>query len=141
MTGPDDFPYKLLSKRKGLVTGVIEFHSPIIGYHARISRIIDGKQVQCELYPTGLLVVFPDTVWDFGTGAIDTPDVVRASLAHDMFCHLTDSGLIPWQCRRLADQYYRDLLLQYGSGRLRANMHFLAVRANSKFNAYWRRTK
>lgn len=141
MTGPDQLPYRLIHKKRGVTTGVIEYRSPIFGHAAQVHKEVGGKWVHFELFKNGLLLIYPDTAWDFGTGAIDTPDVVRASLAHDMFCHLTDLGLIPWECRVLADQYYRDLLLQYGCSKIRANYQYLAVRANSKFNAYWRREK
>jgi len=141
MTGPDHFPYVLVDKRCGRVTDLITYQTPITGYTAVIEQEIRGKWVRCLLTDDGALSVFPDTLWDFGTGAIDTPDVVRASLAHDMFCHLTDLGLIPWKYRKIADNYYRELLLQYGCTEARAHTHWAVVRTNSKFRAYWKRVK
>lgn len=141
MTGPTELPHRLIAKRRGVTTGIVEYRTPIRGQSARINREVGGKWVHCELMTSGMLLVYSDTAWDFGTGAIDTPDVVRASLAHDMFCHFTDLGLIHWKFRAVADGYYRDLLLHYGCSKARANAHWLAVRANSKFNAYWRRQK
>lgn len=141
MTGPTELPHRLLAKRRGVTTGVVEFRTPITGNSVRIHREIGGKWVHCELMTNGLLLIYPDTAWDFGTGAIDTPDVVRASLAHDMFCHMTGLGLLPWKYRKVADGYYKALLLQYGCSAVRANAHWLMVRANSKFNAYWSREK
>jgi hypothetical protein len=141
VTGPRELPYKLLRKRRGMTTGFVEYRTPITGHAARIHREVGGKWVHCELMTNGLLLVYPETTWDFGTGAIDTPDVVRASLAHDMFCHFTNLGLIPWECRKVADNYYRDLLIYYGCTKIRANAHWLVVRSNSKFNAYWSRQK
>jgi hypothetical protein len=141
VTGPRDFPYKLLAKQRGMTTGTISFHSPITGYSATLNREVGNKWVRCELFANGLLLVYPETTWDFGTGAIDTPDVVRASLAHDMFCHFTDLGLIPWKCRKVADRYYRELLIQYGCLRIRAWKQWSAVRLYSKTVAYWRREK
>jgi hypothetical protein len=141
MTGPQDFPYKLIAKRRGLTTGTIAFQSPIRSHATTLNREVNRKWVRCELFATGLLLVYPDTTWDFGTGAIDTPDVVRASLAHDMFCHLTDLGLIPWKCRALADRYYRELLIQYGCLRVRAWKQWVVVRTYSKLVAYWKRER
>lgn len=139
--GPRELPYTLLSKRRGMTTGMADYRTPITGYNRRLHGETRGKWVHCELFDDGMLMVYPETTWDFGTGAIDTPDVVRASLAHDMFCHLTDLALLPWSCRAIADNYYRDLLVFYGCSKARANTHWLAVRANSKFIAYWKRQK
>jgi len=141
VTGPRELPYTLLRKRRGMTTGVVEYRTPVTGHNVRINREIGGKWVQAELFANGLLLVYPNTTWDFGTGALDTPDVVRASLAHDIFCHLTNLGLIPWECRKLADDYYRDLLLFYGCSKPRAYNQWFWVRKNSKFNAYWSRDK
>lgn len=140
MTGPQELPHKLIGLRRGVTTGTISFLSPVLGCNLRMDREVAGKWVRCELFGNGLLLVSPGTAWDFGTGAIDTPDVVRASLPHDMFCHMTNLGLIPWEHRATADGYYRDLLLQYGCPVGRAWIHWAIVRANSKFNAYWRRS-
>jgi hypothetical protein len=141
MTGPLDIPHNLIGRRRGLTTGTVNFLTPVTGHNLRLDREVAGKWVRCELFGNGLLIVYPDTAWDFGTGAIDTPDVVRASLAHDMFCHMTHLGLIPWEKRAIADRYYRDLLLQYHCPPFRAWYQWAVVRANSKFNAYWRRDK
>jgi hypothetical protein len=122
-----------------MTTKEVTFNTPITGYNVRLHREVRRKWVSCELFEDGTLVVYPNTKWDFGTGALDTPDVVRASLAHDMFCHLTNLGLIPWKCRKDADDYYRDLLVFYGCPKPRAYNQWLWIRKNSKFNAYWRR--
>lgn len=141
MTGPIDFPYRHLSKRRGMTTGTIAFNSPITGHAVNLNREVRGKWVRCELFANGLLLVYPETTWDYGSGALDTPDVVRASLAHDMFCHLTDLGLIPWEHRAVADKYYRELLIQYGCPKVRAYNQWFWVRRYSKLVAYWRREK
>ena len=141
MTGPQDLPHKLIGRRRGVTTGTVNFLSPVFGHNLRLDREVAGKWIRVELFANGLLLVYPETAWDFGTGAIDTPDVVRASLPHDMFCHMTNLGMIPWHHRATADRYYRDLLLQYGCPKARAWWQWAVIRANSKFLAYWRRSK
>jgi hypothetical protein len=153
MTGPDDFPYRHIVNgaggRGGLLTGDVGFLTPIIGHNVKFRQTVYRKKwfktyqlwVDCTLSDKGALVAKMDTHWDYGTGALDTPDVVRASLAHDMLCHLTDFGLIPWDCRALADMYYRQLLAQYGCPWWRRWCHWAVVRIYSKTGAYWRRTK
>jgi len=53
--------------------------------------------------------------WDFGSGpAVDTPDMVYASLAHDAFYELMVSGRLPWSERKKVDKYFRKLLEEAG---------------------------
>jgi len=52
-----------------------------------------------DLYPSGDLVVYAGSVWDFGTGAIDTPAMVVASLEHDCICAATNARKLPWSAR------------------------------------------
>ena len=68
-------------------------------------------------------------LWDFGSGpAIDTPDMVYASLAHDAFYELMQKDLLPWDCRKAVDRYFKRLLKQAGMGRLRRQWVYLGVR-------------
>jgi hypothetical protein len=77
--------------------------------------------------------------WDFGSYAIDTPPMVRASAEHDAFCRMTDEGLLPWECRALADANFRDRLIAEGTPPWRAWVDYMAVRRYSKCVAYWKR--
>jgi hypothetical protein len=126
------------NKTLGLLLSDIEFWTPILGHDAEI----EATASKCRLAQNGCLHVFAGFTWDFGSGpAIDTPAVVRASLAHDALCLLTDRGLIPWECRAEADKYYRDTLKRYGTGFARRWYHWAGVRAYSKTIAYWSRDK
>lgn len=126
------------NKTLGLLMSDCRFETSIIGCCADINE--DGSQ--CALLGDGSLVVFAGFLWDWGSGpAIDTPSVVRASLAHDALCRMTDTGRLPWKYRAIADQTYRDLLQQYGCPWFRRWYQWAGVRAYSKSVAYWKRTK
>lgn len=101
------------------------FDTGIKGHEARIEYRPDA----CQLWPFGTLIVYEGFVWDFGSGpAIDTPDMVIASLAHDALCGLTDRGLVPWSVRKQADKYFRYLLKINGCPWIRRWYAYLAVR-------------
>lgn len=70
---------------------------------------------RCRLYPDGRLEVAQGFLWDFGSWAIDTPAMVRASLAHDALCRLTNRRAVPWEVRAEADAYFRKLLKEFGN--------------------------
>jgi hypothetical protein len=92
--------YKNLGGKKGLLLSDITYQTKIYGHRVTFNR--DG--MRCDLYMDGRLVVYPDTKWDYGTGAIDTPAMVYASLEHDVLCKLTNYRLIPWKYRFIADK-------------------------------------
>lgn len=125
-------------KTLGLLLSDAQYAPPIYGKEAEIETPASA----CRLDQIGRLHIFAGFEWDFGSGpAIDTPAVIRASLAHDALCLLTDNGLIPWECRAKADAYYRHLLMVYGASKMRAWYQWAGVRAYSKSVAYWKRTK
>ncbi len=126
--------YRLIENgKRGELLSQHVFETPVVGYEAEMPGV--------SLLKSGTLIMDALLRWDFGTGAIDTPAVVEASLKHDAFCWLTDAGLIPWECREAADADYRDTLKSLGVGFVRRWAHWLVVRGNSKFNAYWKRKR
>ena len=95
---------------------------------------IEGHGANTELMfldDRGHLVVRVGYRWDFGTGALDTPSMVAASLVHDVFCDLTNSGALPWSVRRKGDKLFKKMLKQYGVGWLRRGYCYRVVRLNS----------
>lgn len=107
------------------------------------------SHAHCKLNArTGKLIIMAGTEWDFGTGALNTPEMVRASLIHDMLCHLTNAGLIPYKYRRHADRLFLNHLKMYGPRRpwyhpLRywKYVRFAGVTINSQTLARWRAKK
>ena len=95
---------------------------------------VHGCNVHTEfitLHPDGLLEIDAGYVWDFGTGAVDTPDMVAASLVHDAGCDLTNEGVIPWAFRREFDREFRRVLAEYGTPLPRRWWCWAVVRINS----------
>ena len=130
--------YELIAKgKRGRLLDTYAYHTPVKGYEAEIME----RTIRTRLSADGTLTVFYCTEWDFGSGpAVDTPAMVTASLAHDIFCHLTDRGLIPWECRAPADGYFRQVLKDCGNGAWR-HARWLGVRFYSTCLAKWRRKK
>jgi len=89
-----------------------EYYQTAITGH-RVSY--DRNAMRCDLYPDGMLVVYKDSEWDFGTFAIDTPAMVVASLEHDAFCNMTNSRDLPWSCRLQADKNFWNRLTENGA--------------------------
>ena len=116
----------------GKLNEPLEFDTPIKGYVARMPYVI--------LQEDGKLILEAGFSWDFGSGpAIDTPAMVIASAAHDAFCVMTDAGVLPWECRKVSDKYFRDLLKSNGTGWARRWWCWLGVRSYSKTFARWNR--
>lgn len=119
------------------------FDTPITGYN----RALDTGRFRCKLTEDGSLTIYKMSEYDFGSGRITVQDLgmIRASLAHDAFCHLTDRGIIPYSERRKADNYFAKLLWETGSRGPIAAMstawRWTAVSAYSQTLARWRRTK
>lgn len=139
MSGPWSIKYELIriaGKRRALLLEDASFYPPGMLHQGKL----EGSATACELTAAGLLKIRAGFVWDFGSWpAINTPDVVLASLAHDAFCVMTDAGVLPWSVRAQADRYYRELLKQYGCKWYRRWWQWAGVRGYSKFVAYWRR--
>jgi hypothetical protein len=149
---PESFRYDLFTstnasgrkpKRFGRLAHNAQYQTEIRGISFRFSGtvMVDGYAlwVSFELFTDGVLNIYSGTEWDFGTGAIDDLCVIYASLPHDIGCHLTNYGWIEWKYRAVFDALYRRALSFYGCPWYRQAWHWLAVRSNSKFNAYWRK--
>lgn len=123
-------------KRGGRLNDDELFRTGISGHTAEIT---DPAQDACKLYASGQLVVRAGFEWDYGSGpAVDTPDVIRASCAHDALCRLTNARLVPWSVRAEADTAYRRVLKRMGMPKWRRWAHYAAVRSYSVFIARWK---
>lgn len=71
---------------KGVLLSDMWIDTPITGY-----TISTGVSPYASLDEYGALLLHKGFVWDFGSGAIDTPAMVRASAVHDAFCRFTMS--------------------------------------------------
>lgn len=130
-------------KVKGRLLADYTFDTPITDYN----RTLDTGRFRCKLTEDGSLTIYKMSEYDFGSGRITVQDLgmIRASLAHDAFCMMTDRAIIPYSERRKADNYFATLLWETGSRGPIAAMstawRWTAVYAYSQTLARWRRTK
>ena len=119
--------FDILGPRKGrLKRDYNYFATPIMGYRESISSPLTDR---CSIYENGHLRVHTGFEWDFATGAIDTPDMVKASLAHDALCGLINHGKLPASEQKAADKFFRKVLKECGTSWFRRWYAYLAVRA------------
>lgn len=94
-----------------------------------IKGFLVSEHSHIQLDPEGRMRLLEGYVWDFGSGpAIDTPDMVVASLAHDAFYECMVLGLLPWSVRKSADKYFKKLLKAAGMGWFRRQWVYAGVR-------------
>lgn len=103
------------------------FQTGITGHDVTLS--VEGKQ--CDLRPDGTLTCRKGFIWDLASGAIDTPDMIVASLAHDAFCYLTNHKVLDWSVRAEADALFKALLESMETNFIRRWYSYLMVRAYS----------
>lgn len=119
--------------RRGRLLEDEVFTESITGYSVKFS----DPDMRCALHPSGTLVVFSGSVWDFGSWAIDTPAMVIASLEHDAICNMTNARLLPWSARMKGDKNFWKRLGDNGATISRL-WRTPGVMIYSQFVARWR---
>lgn len=114
-SGDPDRPYRLDEE--------YQFHTSITGFTSHIGCAL--------LTDEGTLYCYPGYKWDLATGAVDTLDMVTASLAHDIVCDMVNAGKLPWKVRHLGDGEFRKILARLGCWVGRRWYSWVVVRANS----------
>jgi len=67
--------------------------------------------------------------WNGASGPVrDTRRTMRASLVHDAIYQLIREELLPATAKDAADQVFRDLCIEDGTPRWRANLYYRALR-------------
>lgn len=66
--------------------------------------------------------------WDLGSGAIDTPAMIYASIPHDALYEAMNTGRLHWKHRKAADEYFIWLLKMAGTPWWRRAYIWIAVR-------------
>lgn len=92
---------------------------------------------EIHLEPTGELWIREGKEWDFGTGAVDTPAVIMASLVHDILCELIQWGKLPTTLRKKIDKEYLRYLKLGGMPWYRRYWQYYAIRFYVKFVKPW----
>jgi len=113
-------PHYQLTDEGGVLETYYAAYTEIKGYSAQLSTVV--------LRDTGYLLFSAGYEWDFGTGAINTPAVIAASLIHDGLTDLIREGKLPQSTRKLVDKEYKRYLKLGGMGWWRRNYHYLAIR-------------
>lgn len=120
---PRSIHFKQIGRRRALLKKNVIFYTGIAGYDVKTDHVCMNK--------SGLLIVFADYEWDYGTFAIDTPDMVLASLAHDALCDLHNKLNLDSSFRKQGDKFFRDYLKYLNTSFARRWWCYLAVRMNS----------
>ena len=93
---------------------------------------ITGRELELELASLdagGQLICRTGFCWDAASGAIDTPDMLAPSLAHDAICQMAYQD---WSVRKEGDVYFRKLLKDYGCPWIRRWYCYVFVRGYSR---------
>jgi hypothetical protein len=99
----------------------VVFETPITGAACSIKNV--------RLDAGGLLTLSVGYVWDFASGpAVDTPDMVYGSIAHDALYDLMNAGVLASKHRKAADKFFVELLRQAGCPWYRRAWVYAAVR-------------
>lgn len=109
---------------RGVLDADFVFETPVVG---EIAALGAGVMLRFD----GSLRLVKGYSWDFGSGAIDTPGMIVASLAHDGFCDLIAAGKLGKRHKRAADKYFLTVMKHYGVPFLRRWWCYLAVRGYS----------
>lgn len=106
----------------------------IKGAHAVVDRIGGGR---AELFPTGLLVVYPKYIWDGASGpVIDRQSNHKAGLAHDALYHMMRAGQLPVdKYRDHADILFRELVREEGGWAITAWADYIGLQLFAKYAA------
>lgn len=81
----------------------VAYETYVKGYAGSIHDKVSGAML-ARLTPDGVLTVYEGAPWDGPSGpAVDSPDFMDASLAHDYLYHGIALGIIPKSERKNAD--------------------------------------
>ena len=81
----------------------------------------------------GVLTIKPGYAWDGATGAIDTDNFMRASLVHDALYQLMRENKLNRKFRKTVDRLLKQLCLEDGMSRFRANYVYHTVRLTAAY--------
>jgi len=104
----------------GVLVEDFYFDTEVIGKQAEGNKVLILKD--------GRMCFERGFKWDFGTGAVDTPAVILASLVHDGLCNLIEDTKLPAAYRKRADKEYKRVLKMGGMGWLRRQWQYHGIR-------------
>jgi len=118
--------YTRVGRKKYRLDEGLTFYTPIKGYYR---QIFEPNHHRCSIHEHGSLNIPAGFIWDMASGAIDTPDMAIASLAHDALCIMINRGCLPRKEQSTADAYFKQVLKEEGCGWVRRWYSYLVVRA------------
>ncbi|MDB2414551.1 DUF1353 domain-containing protein [Rickettsiales bacterium] len=101
-------------------------------YQTNISVTNDIVTEFVHLASDGKLLLKQYYAWDGASGGIDTNNILRASLVHDGLCQLIELGKLSLDHRKASDKIFKEICLEDGMSKFRANYIYLAIRAYVK---------
>ena len=104
-----------------------------ITYRSKLLSKVEISTYYVDLTRTGVLTIRRGFAWDGASGlTIDSPSSITASAVHDALYYLIRQGLLPRHFRKAADEILRDLCIEKGMWKWRANAWYKAVRIGGK---------
>jgi hypothetical protein len=100
-------------------------HTELYGY-----EVID--EYYC-LLPGGRLVVSKGYAWDGASGGVDTGNVMRASLFHDVLSQMMGNDQLPMSVKDDVNQLYYEVCRADGMSWLRAKWQLKAIQLHFRF--------
>ena len=83
----------------------------------------------CTLYSNGRIVIDEGYQWNGASGpTIDTDDTMDGSLVHDILYKLIREGRLPYSFRKQADKCIRQMCIDDGMPKWRANYWYFFLR-------------
>ena len=103
-------------------------------YKIQLNIICDPIRTRYISLKAGLLTIHLNFCWDGASGlTFDTKSSQRGSMIHDALYKLMRLGLLDSVYRKYADELLRDICIEDGMWRWRANMWYKAVRIGAGF--------
>ena len=125
--------YTVLHKRF-FRPSIYRLDEPLV-FHSEVYEEFEGFEYTHSV--DGVLEMNPGLIWDGATGGVDTDSFMRASLIHDIYCRaIYDRGSgenkISVKYQEYADELLRDIAIEDGMSKLRANNVYFWVRGFQK---------
>ncbi|HHX8347133.1 TPA: DUF1353 domain-containing protein [Vibrio diabolicus] len=97
-----------------------------------VSQVCDSPFL--SLSKQGVLTIKKGYAWDGASGpALDTKNIMKASLVHDALYQLMREEVLPQSTRKHADMLLREICLEKGMSSFRATYIYYGVRVVGSF--------
>lgn len=88
----------------------------------------DAEAKWCSV-KDGVLIIAENYAWDGASGpVVNTENTLKATLVHDGLYQLMRLGKLPRSCRKAADKEMKQIMIENGCSKHRANLWYVCVR-------------